>query len=111
MNTKNTAVKRINADVKEIEKHPSWRYHAAPLEDDIFEWHFTIRGTRLTASLAHSLTIKTLINSRLSHVRTHALTHSRTHALAHQKIWLHQVQEAGGVRKEPDNGQAGDLTN
>ena len=56
MNTKNTAVKRINADVKEIEKHPSWRYHAAPLEDDIFEWHFTIRGTRLTASLAHSLT-------------------------------------------------------
>ena len=44
MNTKNTAVKRINADVKEIEKHATWRYHASPLEDDIFEWHFTIRG-------------------------------------------------------------------
>jgi ubiquitin-conjugating enzyme E2 J1 len=44
MNTKNTAVKRINADVKEIAKHATWRYHAAPLEEDIFEWHFTIRG-------------------------------------------------------------------
>jgi hypothetical protein len=72
MNTKNTAVKRINADVKEIEKHPSWRYHAAPLEDDIFEWHFTIRGTRLTASLAHSLTHGT---ASPPHYLTHSLTH------------------------------------
>ena len=44
MNQKNTAVKRIHADVRELSEHPSSRYHAAPLEDDIFEWHFTIRG-------------------------------------------------------------------
>ena len=32
------------ADVRELEKHPSYRYHAAPLEENFFEWHFTIRG-------------------------------------------------------------------
>mmetsp|Transcript_22625 Transcript_22625/g.33080 ORF Transcript_22625/g.33080 Transcript_22625/m.33080 type:complete len:308 (-) Transcript_22625:212-1135(-) len=44
MNKRNTAVKRIHADVKELATHLSPRYHAAPLEDNIFEWHFTIRG-------------------------------------------------------------------
>jgi ubiquitin-conjugating enzyme E2 J1 len=44
MNQRNTAVKRIHADVKEMNTHPSSRYHAIPLEDNIFEWHFTIRG-------------------------------------------------------------------
>jgi len=32
------------ADVKELERHPSSRYSASPLEDNMFEWHFTIRG-------------------------------------------------------------------
>jgi ubiquitin-conjugating enzyme E2 J1 len=44
MNTKNPAIKRIMADVRELGKHPSPRYSAAPLEDNIFEWHFSIRG-------------------------------------------------------------------
>lgn len=44
MNHRNPAIKRIMADVKELHKHPSSRYYAAPLESDIFEWHFTIRG-------------------------------------------------------------------
>ena len=44
MNTRNTAIKRIMADVRELEKHPSSRYYAAPLESNCFEWHFTIRG-------------------------------------------------------------------
>lgn len=44
MNQRNTAVKRIHADVKELKSHPSSRYSAIPLEDNIFEWHFTIRG-------------------------------------------------------------------
>merc|ERR1711862_703666 len=34
----------IQADVRELALEPSDRYHAAPLEDDMFEWHFTIRG-------------------------------------------------------------------
>ena len=42
--TRNTAMKRIQADVREITKHPSCRYYAEPLEDNMFEWHFTIRG-------------------------------------------------------------------
>lgn len=44
VNVKNTAIKRILADVRELEKHPSHRYAATPLEDNMFEWHFTIRG-------------------------------------------------------------------
>ncbi|RYH15796.1 ubiquitin-conjugating enzyme E2 [archaeon] len=44
MNHRNTAIKRILADVKELQKHPSSRYYAVPLEENMFEWHFTIRG-------------------------------------------------------------------
>lgn len=44
MNSRNTAIKRIQADVRELMKHPSSRYHASPMEDNMFEWHFTIRG-------------------------------------------------------------------
>jgi ubiquitin-protein ligase len=46
VNTKNTGVKRILADVRELQRHPSSRYAAAPLEDNMFEWHFTIRGPK-----------------------------------------------------------------
>jgi hypothetical protein len=44
MNVNNNAIKRIMADVKELAKHPSPRYSAAPLEQNVFEWHFSIRG-------------------------------------------------------------------
>jgi ubiquitin-conjugating enzyme E2 J1 len=44
MNVKNPAIKRILADLRELEKHPSSRYYAVPLEENLFEWHFTIRG-------------------------------------------------------------------
>ena len=46
MSSKSTAVKRILADVRELEQHPSPRYHAEPLENNMFEWHFTIRGSK-----------------------------------------------------------------
>lgn len=41
---KNTAIKRIKADVREMNKDASDQYEARPLEDNLFEWHFTIRG-------------------------------------------------------------------
>lgn len=44
MNKTNPAIKRIMAEVRELEKNPSYRYSARPLEDNMFEWHFTIRG-------------------------------------------------------------------
>ncbi|CAM9389619.1 unnamed protein product [Ectocarpus sp. 6 AP-2014] len=44
VNIKNPAIKRIHADVRELMKDPSDQYHAAPLESNLFEWHFTIRG-------------------------------------------------------------------
>eukprot|EP00594_Rhizosolenia_setigera_P010287 CAMPEP_0178970146 /NCGR_PEP_ID=MMETSP0789-20121207/19334_1 /TAXON_ID=3005 /ORGANISM="Rhizosolenia setigera, Strain CCMP 1694" /LENGTH=173 /DNA_ID=CAMNT_0020656527 /DNA_START=98 /DNA_END=616 /DNA_ORIENTATION=- len=42
--SKSPSLRRIQADIRELAKDPSDRYHAAPLEDDMFEWHFTIRG-------------------------------------------------------------------
>eukprot|EP00026_Physarum_polycephalum_P002938 Phypoly_transcript_02947.p2 GENE.Phypoly_transcript_02947~~Phypoly_transcript_02947.p2 ORF type:complete len:334 (+),score=71.36 Phypoly_transcript_02947:1560-2561(+) len=47
-NVNNPAVKRILREVKEMEAEPSDQYHANPLEDNIFEWHFTIRGPKDT---------------------------------------------------------------
>ena len=44
MNVNNNAIKRIMADVRSLAKNPSSRYSAAPLEDNVFEWHFSIRG-------------------------------------------------------------------
>ncbi|GMH49629.1 hypothetical protein TrVE_jg5203 [Triparma verrucosa] len=37
-------IRRIHADVKELAKSPSSMYTAAPLDDDLFVWHFTLRG-------------------------------------------------------------------
>jgi ubiquitin-conjugating enzyme E2 J1 len=38
------SLRRIQADIRELALHPSDRYVAAPLEHDMFEWHFTIAG-------------------------------------------------------------------
>jgi ubiquitin-conjugating enzyme E2 J1 len=38
------AVKRIMREFKEMKKSPFYALHAEPLEDNLFEWHFTIRG-------------------------------------------------------------------
>ncbi|KAH7645099.1 ubiquitin-conjugating enzyme E2 J1 [Dermatophagoides farinae] len=42
-NLRSPAVKRILLEAKEM-KHPTHEYYARPLEDNIFEWHFTVRG-------------------------------------------------------------------
>ena len=43
--SKNTTIKRILKEASELANQPSLDYHAAPLENDLFEWHFTLRGT------------------------------------------------------------------
>lgn len=40
--------KRIFADIRELRANVSSNYTAEPLEDNIFEWHFTIRGPQQT---------------------------------------------------------------
>lgn len=40
----NPTVKRILKEVEEMRKNPSDLFRAWPLEGDIFEWHFTLRG-------------------------------------------------------------------
>ncbi|TKA57878.1 hypothetical protein B0A55_11487 [Friedmanniomyces simplex] len=42
--SKNPTIKRILKEASELANQPSPDYHAAPLETDLFEWHFTIRG-------------------------------------------------------------------
>lgn len=43
---KNPAVKRILQEVKEMQSNPSDDFMSLPLEEDIFEWQFAIRGPR-----------------------------------------------------------------
>ncbi|KAI1153469.1 ubiquitin-conjugating enzyme/RWD-like protein [Nemania diffusa] len=43
-NTKSPTIKRILREAAEISNSPSPDYTAAPLESDLFEWHFTLRG-------------------------------------------------------------------
>ncbi|KAK4546434.1 hypothetical protein LTR36_002111 [Oleoguttula mirabilis] len=42
--SKNPTIKRILKEASEIANQPSADYYAAPLETDLFEWHFTLRG-------------------------------------------------------------------
>jgi ubiquitin-conjugating enzyme E2 J1 len=42
--SKSASLRRIQADVRELALDPSDRYHAAPLEHDMLEWHFTLCG-------------------------------------------------------------------
>lgn len=42
--SKNPTLKRIMKEASELATQPSSDYHAAPLETDLFEWHFTLRG-------------------------------------------------------------------
>ncbi|KAI5271438.1 UBC-like protein [Aureobasidium subglaciale] len=44
MAAKNTTIKRILKEAAEITTNPTPDFHAAPLEENLFEWHFTIRG-------------------------------------------------------------------
>ncbi|KAK3841433.1 MAG: ubiquitin-conjugating enzyme/RWD-like protein [Linnemannia gamsii] len=47
-NKKSSAVKRIMQEARELMREPSTDFAANPLETDIFEWHFTIRGPEET---------------------------------------------------------------
>ncbi|KAF1796230.1 ubiquitin-conjugating enzyme/RWD-like protein [Mucor lusitanicus] len=47
-NLKNPGVKRIMQEAKELASESTYEYSAHPLEDNIFEWHFTVRGPKDT---------------------------------------------------------------
>ncbi|KAF2628592.1 UBC-like protein [Macroventuria anomochaeta] len=51
-NTKNPTIKRILKEASELSISPSPDYHAEPLEDNIFEWHFTIKGPESPSAYA-----------------------------------------------------------
>ncbi|CCF52189.1 putative UBC6 - E2 ubiquitin-conjugating enzyme [Ustilago hordei] len=55
-NKKSSAVKRILSEARELGWDDSDLYTASPLEDNIFEWHFTLRGpanTEFASGLYH----------------------------------------------------------
>ncbi|GMS84181.1 hypothetical protein PENTCL1PPCAC_6356, partial [Pristionchus entomophagus] len=41
--TRSAGVRRLMQEAKEL-REPTEMYHAQPLEDNLFEWHFTVRG-------------------------------------------------------------------
>ncbi|KAI9828795.1 MAG: hypothetical protein M1832_001900 [Thelocarpon impressellum] len=43
-NTKSPTIKRILREAAELSTSPSSDYHAAPLETNLFDWHFILRG-------------------------------------------------------------------
>ncbi|PRP74420.1 ubiquitin-conjugating enzyme E2, J1 (predicted) [Planoprotostelium fungivorum] len=43
-NMNNSSIKRIMLEVKELQRDVNPHYTARPLDDNLFEWHFTIRG-------------------------------------------------------------------
>lgn len=43
-NTKSPTIKRILKEAAELQAHPDPTLHAAPLEANLFEWHFTLQG-------------------------------------------------------------------
>jgi len=47
-NLNNPSIKRIMREMKEMEKEKNSQFTATPLEDNLFEWHFTIRGPKDT---------------------------------------------------------------
>ncbi|KAJ3049508.1 Ubiquitin-conjugating enzyme E2 J1 [Rhizophlyctis rosea] len=42
--SRSPAMKRLMKELAELQSDPSPEFTAAPLEDNLFEWHFTIRG-------------------------------------------------------------------
>lgn len=56
-NKNNSGVKRIMAEARELQLDTSTEYTACPLEDDIFDWHCTLRGpagTEFEGGLYHA---------------------------------------------------------
>jgi len=56
-NKNNSGVKRIMAEARELQLDASTKYTACPLEDDIFDWHCTLRGpagTEFEGGLYHA---------------------------------------------------------
>jgi len=47
-NQKNPAIRRIMADIRELAREPSDQYAAKPVEENMFEWHFVLRGPQGT---------------------------------------------------------------
>ena len=44
----NLSLKRIQKEYQKMIKDPSPSYYAAPIKDDMFCWHFTIKGPKET---------------------------------------------------------------
>lgn len=48
MKSRSSAVKRIMSEIRELQNDDTLDFAAAPTEDNLFEWHFTLRGPQDT---------------------------------------------------------------
>ncbi|GAB7339495.1 hypothetical protein MBLNU457_6116t1 [Dothideomycetes sp. NU457] len=53
--TKNPTIKRILKEASELQTQPSADFTASPLETNLFEWHFTLRGPPTPSPFAGGL--------------------------------------------------------
>lgn len=67
-NRANPAVKRILQECKEIANERSRDFHAEVLEDNIFEWHFAIRGPSETDFEVRALAVALMSHTGVTRV-------------------------------------------
>lgn len=53
--SRNPTIKRILKESAELSTHPSPDFTAAPLESDLYEWHFTLRGPPAPSPYANAI--------------------------------------------------------
>ncbi|KAL1741711.1 ubiquitin-conjugating enzyme/RWD-like protein [Schizophyllum fasciatum] len=110
VNKNNSAIKRIMLEARELANDPCTDYVAAPLEDDIFEWHCTLRGPadtefegglyhfRITLPPEYPFRPPSIImltpNGRFELNTKLFTSHSPYRTLDHEELW----QPAWGVR-------------
>eukprot|EP01006_Ploeotia_vitrea_P017951 TRINITY_DN49195_c0_g1_i1.p1 TRINITY_DN49195_c0_g1~~TRINITY_DN49195_c0_g1_i1.p1 ORF type:complete len:286 (+),score=111.72 TRINITY_DN49195_c0_g1_i1:153-1010(+) len=60
LNVRNPAVKRLMKELRQFEEEPSDEFVAYPLDDNLFVWHFTIKGppdTEFEGGLYHGVVL------------------------------------------------------
>ena len=41
---RNASIRRLQQELRDISNDPEYNYEVVPIEDNIFEWHFSIQG-------------------------------------------------------------------
>jgi ubiquitin-conjugating enzyme E2 J1 len=89
--------KRIFADVRELQQDASTQYSAEPLEDNLFEWHFTLRGPTGTDFEGGERAVPAINLKRERGLRSYSLMLMPSCLPAHQRRGMHVLADASGT--------------